>query len=720
MDFFEHQELARKTSRKLVLHFSVAVLLIVAAVNLVALAVWTLSTATEFSNLRELFALWQQSPLSWQVPVSTIAFIAVISFSSWLGLREGGAAVAKMMGAKAIASNSSTHQRLINTVTEMAIASGTPVPEIYVMEREHSINAFAAGYSPNEAIVCVTQGLLDNLTRDELQAVIGHEFSHILNGDIRLNIKLLSVLSGIVALGQLGYWLMDSSRSRSRYGVMHQQAAAAKHGASIYLGLVGFCLWIVGSIGVFFSRLIKSAVSRQREYLADASSVQFTRNAISLASALEKIDNHQMAGRLNNRHAEDLSHMCFASPLAANEHTKKSFASTAKAASSSGLRSLFATHPSIFERINKIAPNYLLQSKAQKASQAKAQLSLNEPAASQSNAANPSVMTQSEPQAVSHDIAEHNGTEAALDAPLPAIDYEPVTTQSQQSNLIEQALSHMASPSTEALAHATSVLSQLPDGLIMSLREKDFIEAVILGLIINATGHGDTALNSDLLQASVETKDKKVTPSFQLPLIKSYFNEFAKIDALPVYPILEIAIPTLKQLPKPQKANLLKVMSGIIQQDNKISPDELFIYLVVFRHLNPKASRKPGVRYHSYNAVTNELSLLFSYLIQLTLNDQDNTCADTHAKQQSQIDSHFKQVMTGFSNRTKLIPLNHISSNQLASAILRLEYLPPLLKKPLLPACYDLMMWNENINHQENDWIRMLADCWDCPLPPLR
>jgi len=204
-----------------------------------------------------------------------------------------------MVGARLVPSNTADplERRLRNVVEEMAIASGVRVPEVYVMDDERGVNAFAAGWDVSGAVVAVTRGTLETLTRDELQGVIAHEFSHILNGDMRLNVRMIGVLAGIVFISSIGEFIMRSMRG-SRDG---------KGG----LVLAGLALFIIGYVGLFFARLIKSAVSRQREFLADASSVQFTRNPDAIAGALDQIRSSGAGTLIANRYAEEMSHMFF-------------------------------------------------------------------------------------------------------------------------------------------------------------------------------------------------------------------------------------------------------------------------------------------------------------------------------------------------------------------------------------------------------------------------
>src|SRR6185295_10385386 len=219
-------------------------------------------------------------------------------------------------------------RRLVNVVEEMAIASGVRVPTVYVMDGERGINAFAAGWDASGAVVVATRGTLETLNRDELQGVVGHEFSHILNGDMRLNIRMLGVLAGIVFIGSIGEFVMRSTR----------ESRDSKAAGGVFL--VGLALFIIGYVGLFFARVIKAAVSRQREFLADAASVQFTRNPDGIAGALDQIRGASSGALISARCAEDMSHMFFGQSVRMR------------------LGGLLATHPSLDERIARINPGF--------------------------------------------------------------------------------------------------------------------------------------------------------------------------------------------------------------------------------------------------------------------------------------------------------------------------------------------------------------------------
>ncbi|MDN5782571.1 MAG: M48 family metallopeptidase, partial [Luteimonas sp.] len=314
MNFFEHQAAARRTSTRLVVLFALAVIGIVVAVDLAVLLVFGRS-----------------GQVGGVLAFATLATLAVIGLGSLYrvaSLRGGGESVALQFGGMPVPPDTTDlHlQRLRNVGEEIAIASGVPMPGLYVLEHESAINAFAAGYSPSDAVIAVTRGAMEKLNRDELQGVIAHEFSHILNGDMRLNIRLIGVLFGILMIGLIGrkiLWYGGGGRGRG--------AAAILAAALVAL--------VVGGIGLFFGRMIKAGISRTRESLADASAVQFTRQTAGLAGALKKIAGVQEGSKLADRgDAEEVSHMLFGDGV--------------------GFSGLFATHPPLLKRIQALEPSF--------------------------------------------------------------------------------------------------------------------------------------------------------------------------------------------------------------------------------------------------------------------------------------------------------------------------------------------------------------------------
>ncbi|MCX2780765.1 M48 family metallopeptidase [Microbulbifer thermotolerans] len=329
MNFFEYQDRAKRNTGLLVGLFTLAVLLLIGITTLLAAALVAYSQGLDFSPAQ----IGQL--LGWDTVVTiALSIAAVIGLGSLYKLRQlaaGGRAVAESLGGRKIniAPHGDAEKRALNVVEEMAIASGTPVPDVYLIE-DDAINAFAAGYKPSDAVIGLTRGCIEKLNRDELAGVVAHEFSHIFNGDMRLNIRIVGLLHGILIIGMLGYWLLRGS---------HFSSSRDNRGRTALFG-IGAGLMVIGYTGTFFGNLIKSAVSRQREFLADASAVQYTRNNRGIAGALKKIGGYSAGSELASSNAAEFSHMYFASGL------KKSFAN------------LFATHPPLAERIARLDPQW--------------------------------------------------------------------------------------------------------------------------------------------------------------------------------------------------------------------------------------------------------------------------------------------------------------------------------------------------------------------------
>lgn len=325
MNFFDAQDRARRSTRWLVVVYVVATILIVLGVTAIVTAAFFASGEAH-----------EAPPASFIASVAGMATLLIVGATLYKTslLSSGGGRVALDMGGTLISPDvqDPLRRRLRNVVEEMAIASGVPVPEIYVLEEENGINAFAAGFAPGDAAVAVTRGCLELLDRDELQGVIAHEFSHILNGDMRLNIRMMGVLFGIMVLGIIGRLILRGAYFGGRGSSRNNK------GAAVVL-IIGLGLAILGWIGVFSARLIKASVSRQREFLADASAVQFTRQTNGLANALKKIGGYDDKSYITNVDPEEVSHMLFAGGAAR-------------------LTSLFATHPPLIERIHALDPAF--------------------------------------------------------------------------------------------------------------------------------------------------------------------------------------------------------------------------------------------------------------------------------------------------------------------------------------------------------------------------
>ena len=295
MDFFEAQDQARKRTKWLLLWFVLAVVGVVVAVDLLLF-----------------FTIGRGQAMEIMLPASigTAALILAASGYKSMQLNGGGSVVAQELGGRLVMPGSSDFEekRLLNIVEEMAIASGMPVPQVYLMDNEEGINAFAAGTEPSNAVIGVTRGCVQRLSRDELAGVVAHEFSHILNGDMRLNMRLMGMVFGLLVISVVGRGMVELLRYQSYSSRRNNKEG---NGLVMALFLVGIGLIVIGSLGVFFGRLIQAAVSRQREFLADASAVQFTRNADGIAGALKKIGGMQYGSKMATPKASEVSHMFF-------------------------------------------------------------------------------------------------------------------------------------------------------------------------------------------------------------------------------------------------------------------------------------------------------------------------------------------------------------------------------------------------------------------------
>ncbi|MBK1859645.1 M48 family metallopeptidase, partial [Cerasicoccus arenae] len=331
MDFFAAQDDAHSRTKLLIVYFVLAVISIIASLYLLCMVFYSYSSTPENQPTR--WVLWNLPTLA-GVSGFVVLLVGGASLSKIAQLKGGGGVVAKSVGGRKVdpGTRDPDERKLMNVVEEMAIASGTAVPEVYLLDKEDGINGFAAGYTPDDAAIAVTRGCVQRLSRDELQGVIAHEFSHILNGDMRMNIKLMGVLFGILLISIIGEGIMRAGF----WGNVGARRDRDNKGNAIMLFGIG--VMIIGYVGVFFGRLIQSAISREREYLADASAVQFTRNPEGIGGALMRIGG--AGSTVNHHHTSETAHFFFANAL------KSSFGGA------------FATHPPLDVRIKRVMPNW--------------------------------------------------------------------------------------------------------------------------------------------------------------------------------------------------------------------------------------------------------------------------------------------------------------------------------------------------------------------------
>ncbi|GIZ50710.1 M48 family metallopeptidase [Noviherbaspirillum aridicola] len=614
MNFFAQQEHARRQTRKLVVLFALAVLAIVAAVNAVVALAWSWTQTGAVFGIRD----WPRGFFATNTGV-TLALIGVGTLIEMLNLRDGGDAVAKMAGGRQVPPSSTDllERRLLNVVEEMAIASGIAVPRVYLLDRETAINAFAAGYNPDEAVVAVTRGALTRLTRDELQGVIGHEFSHILNGDMRLNIRLIGLLAGLQMIAGFGRHLIDfGSHSWSGREERRKQGSLR-----VVLVLTGFGMLVVGYIGVFFGRVIKAAVSRQREFLADASAVQFTRNADGLGNALRKIAglsrSIQPGSRIEHPSAEQLSHLFLG------------------AASGSLAAGWLATHPPVEERLRRIYGRSMTPL----------------------------------------DAAEMPAP-AARQETLPDIPYE--ATGFAAASVMERP--RLGDPAV------------LPADVDAALRQPQSACDIVHAL---------------LLEQGAARAAQLATLSPARARMAEYLAD--KIAGLPQsarLPLLDLAMPALRELDAARRAQLLASVAGLIAADRRVTLVEFVIQTVLARRLSPRAARPVPVRHHDLSGIRDACRVLLSMVVHLA-----SAGGDAGARFAA---GAARLPQAGLSSELAL-PVAELGFPRVNEALEQVHRLAPLAKPLLIKAL--LAAAGEPLPPQAADLLRAICAAIEAPVP---
>lgn len=554
MNFFERQQQVRRMSGRLVLLFIIAVVGIVATVDLAALIA--------FKGFQR--PVEQMLGIVILVSLLTLAVIGLASLFRSLSLRSGGGGkVARAMGAKPVPEDTRDPQlrRLRNVVEEIAVASGTPVPELYVMEGEPGINAFAAGWSPSDAAVAVTRGGLERLNRDELQGVIAHEFSHVVNGDMRLNIKLMGLLFGILILALAGRTLLFAGGMRG---------GRNRNGAPVLV--LALALVVAGFVGVLIGRIIKAAVSRQREYLADASAVQFTRQTAGLTGALKKIGGLESGSNLQSAKAEDVSHMLFGSGR--------------------GFSGLFATHPPLVKRIQTLDPSFD-PTELQRLSR---QWSTNPPSG------------LAEDKAMG--LTGGHGR-------LPE-------AESAQSATPETVAAGVGAPAEASYERASAILEQIPEELRDRAHGGETVLPLVFGLLLSDNEEVRTNQHAALASRhGQETADAAWREAQAL----------ASLHPMLRLPLAELAFPALRHRGADAQEAVMGSVYALIQADGRLSISEYCLSRLLHSELYEATHRRPpwGRKRYSLSASRDAGTTLLATLAEAGHDDPAEAEAAFHA-----------------------------------------------------------------------------------------
>lgn len=562
MDFFGHQDQARKRTKQLIFLFALALLTLIFLTNLlVAGFLWSnpdiFPSLVDHTNpnpsILDIFHY-----ISWQswllISAIVCSFVGLAYLYKAIKLSGGGQSVAESLGGRLVQPDSEDfyERRLLNIVEEMAIASGMPVPQVYLLDDEIGINAFAAGYQPSDAVLGVTKGCLTKLSRLQLQGVIGHEFSHILNGDMRMNMRLIAILFGILCVGLLGRLLLDLGAHHS-IASKSRRSSNNKEGGGIPLFFIGIGFMILGYSGAFFGKLIQAAVSRQREYLADASSVQFTRDPQAIAEALKVIGYGGIGSAIGHSKREEFSHAFFGNAIYGQF---------------SNFFGFLSTHPKLDERIRRIdqhwdgewvEPQTLKQAYEESPSLAPKQTIRPEELLTGVAAAMTAAIDFDAP----HSASENKRHQDALDA--------------------EQLLTRAAHDTVQAKALCYGLLLAPTNSLVHDQQQE---------MIKHYCGNDLLTQVNALLPAIFQLDDSKRLP------------------------IIEKAIPALKLLSDDQYTEFKQLLVKLVQADGKIDLFEWCLYRLVIQYLNPKFGKaKPIKAVHSnIKKIANDIETILSFV----------------------------------------------------------------------------------------------------------
>jgi Zn-dependent protease with chaperone function len=644
MNFFEQQDQARRRTKTLIVLFVLAVIAIVIAVNAAMTLIWIWKSG----NVRFSSAISYPAGFFATNTLVTLGLIIGGTLIETFNLRDGGDAVARMAGGRLVfpSSQELRERQLLNVVEEMSLASGIACPKVYVLDREESINAFAAGYNPNEAVIAVTRGTLDRLTRDELQGVVAHEFSHILNGDMRMNVRLIGVLFGIQMIAGFGMQLMNFGRY---FGITRSRDRDDKgQSAQLVLLAIGFALFVIGYIGVFFARMIKSAVSRQREFLADASAVQFTRNPDGIGKALRKIGglsrDDATAARIQHPNAELLSHL---------------FLSAVKPSLMDGL---FATHPPVEERLHRIYGRNIGL--------------LDAPAIPVDNASEPRLP----------------------DIPYIAAGFADTATASVST---PAALSATAAPPISIMfGHHADEQTALAPQLDSAVREPHAACAVVYALLLGKGAERETQL----------TLLKRVMLD-QYTLVPYLADTITQMPKSVRLPLLDLAMPALRQLSQTKRDVLLSNVNQLIAADQRITLAEFVVQTVLMRRLHAYASRATPVSFEYLQQLQPECAMVLSLVAHVVAASTGTSAHDAFMRGSKRL----SELSLPLANLTEVPNIEFV---QVRNALDRLNQLAPLAKPALIKGLLAVAGDAQPLPVDVADLLRAICAAVDSPIPP--
>ena len=658
MNFFEHQDHARKVTTRLVVLFCLAVMMLIATLYLCLAPVLGTHHQTFLgldgvssgmhgtSAPKDMHLVLWDPGLLLGMSIAVLAMVALGSLYKTLSLAGGGSKVAEALGGVNLLdlAPDPRYAMLGNVVEEMAIASGVAVPSVYVLVGEPGINAFAAGWSPDDAAVAVTEGALDQLSRDELQGVIAHEFSHILNGDMRLNIRLIGVLHGILLIGLVGQMIIRGVA----YGGRRRSSNSKDGGAVLAILLFGFLLLVVGYVGFWMGQLIKAGISRQREFLADASAVQFTRTTDGIAGALKKIGGLVEGSSVASSRAEEASHMFFG-----------------RIGLKASWFNFMATHPPLEERI--------------------ARLDLGAAAL----------------------LAQMEGVPSAAAQPGPGMEgiaamaAGPAAVGARVGLRPEQVVDQVGTIDDEHLRHSAALLAAFPGPARAAAHEPFGAVAVLYGLLLDR----DAATRRHQLELLAQR--------LSAPLLQETTRLLETLDAMDPslrLPLADVMFPALCRLSDRQITKVQSVMSVLAEADGKIDLFEFVLERLFLRRLDARLGKavRRQVQFQALREVLPDAELCLAVL-----------AGAGHADQEIAAVAWTRSVagLTGLA--ATAAPLPRWGLGDLDTALQRLALAAPAIKKQFLDAAVRCVLEDGYLAIEEAELLRLFAHSLGLPLPPL-
>ena len=648
-DFFARQDTARRNTTRLVVLFVLAVLAIMVSIDLLLAATMGYASGGPASGPRDYWTIATDPGLVGLAVIGTLVVVGGGSLFKIAQLRGGGKVIAEELGGRLLHSDTSdpTEQQLLNVVQEMAIAAGTATPPVYLLDQEQGINAFAAGFTPSDAVIGVTRGTAERLTRDELQGVVAHEFSHILNGDMRLNIRLIGILHGILIIGLLGYFILRASM----FSGYRRRSSRDQGGSAMAFLALGAGLAAVGFFGTFFGNLIKAAVSRQREFLADASAVQFTRHPDGIAGALKKIGGFSAGSSVQSPNAPEASHMFFGR-------------------ATSGFSGMFSTHPPLEQRIRRIDPSWdgMLPEDVERA-QAPPR-----PVAARGDMAGVSAMA-----------GDEGGWHTAGGA-------HAATAHAVES---------VGQPSEAHIRYAAQLLESLPKALVSAAHEPYGARAVVYTLLLDR----ETGPRQVQLAHLAEAADPGVyQETLRLaPLV-------AALDVRARLPLVEIALPALRELTLAQEQVFRQNVVALVQADNQIDLFEWSLHRILLHDLDAHRgkARPSAVAPRALPSAQAACELLLSMLAYAGRRDAEGA---RHAFEQGRQSLQMPHA--------RLRPGADLRLDALDAALATLEKAAPQAKRRILQAAVTAIVADRTVTAAEAELLRAISASLGAPMPPL-